>query len=168
MKKCFQCCHDLSKREINVLPVTMGLLDTTSGGGTFAGSLGGQLLSRSLSSSGLTSCLLGTSHYDKVSPEGNIKNLTKSHSVSLWPYKLSLVLLFDTWTVCLSFTQFYCCKLSVAADSISVSMGTLNNSFREVQSTAEQEWYNLLPISAQVSINCNRIELKRKLVTLNM
>jgi len=54
----------------------MGLLDATSGGGTLAGSLGGQLLARSLSSSGFTSGLLGTSHYDEVSPEGNITNIT--------------------------------------------------------------------------------------------
>lgn len=58
--------------EIQVLPVTMGFLDTTGGGGALSGSLGGQLLTRSFSSSGLTSCLLGTSHYDKVSPKGNI------------------------------------------------------------------------------------------------
>lgn len=55
-----------------MLPVTMGLLDTTGGGGALSGSLSGQLLTRSFSSSGLTSSLLGTSHYDKVSPEVNI------------------------------------------------------------------------------------------------
>lgn len=54
-----------------MLPVTMRLLDTTGGWGALSGSLGGQLLTRSFSSSGLTSSLLGTSHYDKVSPEMN-------------------------------------------------------------------------------------------------
>lgn len=61
---------------MHVLPVTMGLLHTTGGGGALSGSLGGQLLTRSFSSSGLTSSLLGTSHYDKVSPEGNIEKNT--------------------------------------------------------------------------------------------
>lgn len=63
-------------REIKALPVTMGLLDTTSRGGTLAGSLGGQLLTRSLSSGGLTGSLLGTSHYDEGSPEGNVEKIT--------------------------------------------------------------------------------------------
>ena len=43
-------------------PVPVGLLDTSGGRGGFAGSLGGQLLPGSLSSSGLTGGLLGTSH----------------------------------------------------------------------------------------------------------
>ena len=43
-------------------PVPVGLLDTSGGGGGFTGSLGGQLLPGSLSSSGLTGGLLGTSH----------------------------------------------------------------------------------------------------------
>ena len=72
----------------------MGLLDTTSGGGTLTGSLGGQLLTRSLSSCGLTGGLLGTSHYDEGSPEGNLKkkNVTEYFTLftivptfSLWP-----------------------------------------------------------------------------------
>lgn len=67
---------DFTAMGILVLPVTMGLLDATGRGGALAGSLGGQLLARSLSSSGLTCSLLGTSHYDDVSPEGNIENLT--------------------------------------------------------------------------------------------
>ena len=43
-------------------PVPVGLLDTSGGRGRFTGSLGGQLLPGSLSSSGLTGGLLGTSH----------------------------------------------------------------------------------------------------------
>ena len=45
-------------------PVSVGLLDTSGGGGRFAGSLGGELLARGLASGGLTSGLLGTSHDD--------------------------------------------------------------------------------------------------------
>ena len=45
-------------------PVTMGLLDTTGGWCTLTCSLGGQLLSGGLASSGLTGGLLGTSHCD--------------------------------------------------------------------------------------------------------
>ena len=45
-------------------PVSVGLLDSTGGGGGLPGSLGGQLLPGSLSSSGLTGGLLGTSHGD--------------------------------------------------------------------------------------------------------
>lgn len=51
--------------EIMELPVTMRLLDTTGRGGTLTGSFGGQLLTRSLSSSGFTGSLLGTSHDDE-------------------------------------------------------------------------------------------------------
>ena len=43
-------------------PVTVGLLHTSGGRGTLASSLGGQLLARGLSSGGLASGLLGTSH----------------------------------------------------------------------------------------------------------
>lgn len=42
--------------------VTVGLLHSAGGRGTFAGSLGCQLLARGLPSSGLASSLLGTSH----------------------------------------------------------------------------------------------------------
>ena len=45
-------------------PVSVGLLDSTGGGGGLPGSLGGQLLPGSLSSGGLTVGLLGTSHGD--------------------------------------------------------------------------------------------------------
>ena len=45
--------------------VTMGLLDTTGGRGALAGSLGGQLLARSLSSGRLASGLLGTGHGER-------------------------------------------------------------------------------------------------------
>ena len=45
-------------------PVSVGLLDSSSGWGRFSGSLGGQLLPGGLSSSGLTGGLLGTSHCD--------------------------------------------------------------------------------------------------------
>ena len=43
-------------------PVSVGLLDSSSGGSRFSGSLGGQLLPGGLSSSGFTGSLLGTSH----------------------------------------------------------------------------------------------------------
>ena len=43
-------------------PVTMGLLDTSGGGGRLTGGLGRQLLPRCLSTSGFTGSLLGTSH----------------------------------------------------------------------------------------------------------
>ena len=42
--------------------VTVGFLDSSGGGGRFAGSLGGQLFAGSLSSGGFTGGLLGTSH----------------------------------------------------------------------------------------------------------
>ena len=51
----------------------MGLLDAAGGGGALTGRLGGQLLTWSLSSSGLTSGLLGTGHVADLSPE-NTKN----------------------------------------------------------------------------------------------
>jgi histone H3 len=44
--------------------VTMRLLDSSGGGGRLSGSLGGELLTGSLSSSGFTCCLLGTSHFE--------------------------------------------------------------------------------------------------------
>jgi len=43
-------------------PVSVGLLHSSGGWGRLPGSLGGQLLPWSLSSSGLTGCLLGTGH----------------------------------------------------------------------------------------------------------
>ena len=45
-------------------PVSVGLLDSSGGGGRLPGSLGGQLLPGSLSSGGLTGGLLGTGHGD--------------------------------------------------------------------------------------------------------
>ena len=45
-------------------PVSVGLLDSSGGGGRLPGSLGGELLPGSLSSGGLTGGLLGTSHFD--------------------------------------------------------------------------------------------------------
>ena len=42
--------------------ITVGLLDTSGGGGRLAGSLGGQLLPGGLATSGLASGLLGTGH----------------------------------------------------------------------------------------------------------
>ena len=44
--------------------VTVRLLDSTGGGGRLTSCLGGELLTRSLSSGGLTSGLLGTGHVD--------------------------------------------------------------------------------------------------------
>ena len=43
-------------------PVSVGLLDSSSSGGRFTGSLGGQLFPGGFASSGLASSLLGTSH----------------------------------------------------------------------------------------------------------
>ena len=44
--------------------VSVGLLDTSGGGGRLAGRLGGELLSGSLSSGGLSGGLLGSGHVD--------------------------------------------------------------------------------------------------------
>ena len=44
--------------------ITVGLLDTSRGRSRLASCLGGKLLTRSLSSSGFTSGLLGTGHFD--------------------------------------------------------------------------------------------------------
>lgn len=73
----------------------MGLFDTTCGRGALAGSLGGQLLTRSLSSSGLTSSLLGTSHYDRVSPDGIQKKPPNNVSVSI---RFIVTLIVAHWT----------------------------------------------------------------------
>ena len=43
--------------------VSVGLLDSSGGGGGLAGSLGGELLARSFSSSGLAGGLLGSGHF---------------------------------------------------------------------------------------------------------
>lgn len=50
-------------------PVTMWLLHSTGGWGALTGSLGGQLLARSLSSCRLTGCLLGTCHFDVLNEQ---------------------------------------------------------------------------------------------------
>ena len=47
-------------------PVSVRLLDSSSGGSRFPGSLGGQLLPGGLSSSGLTGGLLGSCHCDSL------------------------------------------------------------------------------------------------------
>lgn len=70
--------HDFSRevvREVETKrsPVTVRLLDTTSRGRTLAGSFGGQLLARSLSSGGFTGSLLGTGHSDEFSPAGSVE-----------------------------------------------------------------------------------------------
>ena len=44
--------------------VTVGLLDTSGGGGALAGGLGGEGLARGLASGRLAGGLLGTSHFD--------------------------------------------------------------------------------------------------------
>ena len=44
--------------------VSVGLLDSSSGRGTLTSGLGGELLTRSLSSGGLAGGLLGTGHFD--------------------------------------------------------------------------------------------------------
>merc|ERR1712066_145618 len=46
--------------------ITMGLLDSTGGGGALTGSLGSQLFTRGLSSGRFTGSLLSTSHGDKL------------------------------------------------------------------------------------------------------
>lgn len=48
-------------------PVTVGLLHTPGGGSALASRLGGELLAGSLSTGGLTSGLLGTSHFLSLS-----------------------------------------------------------------------------------------------------
>jgi len=48
-------------------PVTMGLLDTTGGRGALSGSLGSELLTRSLSSSRFSCGLLSTCHLRRIS-----------------------------------------------------------------------------------------------------
>ena len=45
-------------------PVSVGLLDTSGGGGALPGCLGGQLLPGGLASGGFTGCLLGTCHVE--------------------------------------------------------------------------------------------------------
>ena len=47
--------------------ITVGLLDTSCGGGRLTSRLGGKLLTRSLSSGGFTCGLLGTGHLGQVS-----------------------------------------------------------------------------------------------------
>jgi hypothetical protein len=44
--------------------VSVGLLDSSSGRGTLTSGLGGELLTRSLSSGGLACGLLGAGHFD--------------------------------------------------------------------------------------------------------
>jgi hypothetical protein len=46
--------------------VSVGLLDSSGGGGRLAGSLGGELLTGSLSSGGLSCGLLGTGHFESL------------------------------------------------------------------------------------------------------
>ena len=53
---------DLTKSDSS-RSVSVGLLDTSGGRGGFAGSLGGELLARSLSSGGLACGLLGSGHF---------------------------------------------------------------------------------------------------------
>jgi hypothetical protein len=52
--------------------VTVRFLDTSGGWGALTGSFGGQLLTRSFSSSGFTSCLLCTSHLKTFSELENL------------------------------------------------------------------------------------------------
>ena len=52
---------DLAKSD-GAWPVTVGLLDSASGGCALASGLGGQLLARRLASGGLSGSLLGTCH----------------------------------------------------------------------------------------------------------
>ena len=47
-------------------PVTMGFLDSSGGRSRLPRSLGGKLLTRSLSSGRFTGCLLGTCHVDRL------------------------------------------------------------------------------------------------------
>ena len=82
-------------------PVTMGLLNSSSGWGTLTSSLGGQLFPGGLSSSGFTGCLLGTSHCNAEIPVQNRvqeqntlksgKNLFKPATLELIPSCPSLI-----------------------------------------------------------------------------
>ncbi len=54
-------------------PVPVGLLDTSGGGGGLAGGLGGERLTGSLASGGLTSSLLGTSHFCSITSSSQIQ-----------------------------------------------------------------------------------------------
>ena len=56
-------------------PVTMGLLDSSSGRGALTSSLGGQLFTWGLASSGFTSGLLGTSHSERMIPTPIVKDV---------------------------------------------------------------------------------------------
>ena len=59
----FLVSSDLSQSNSS-WPVSVRFLDSSSSWSRFSGSLGGQLLPGGLSSSGFSSCLLGTSHVD--------------------------------------------------------------------------------------------------------
>ena len=65
--------------------VSVGLLDTSGGRGGFAGSLGGELLARSLSSGGLACGLLGTGHSDLVNMRDIVilRSITSIHCFAL-------------------------------------------------------------------------------------
>jgi hypothetical protein len=58
--------------------VTMGLLDSSGGGGRLTGSLGGELLSGSLSSGGFT-CGLFVSRRDKRNRVSHVESATEPH-----------------------------------------------------------------------------------------
>ena len=59
-------------------PVTMGLLDTSGGGGRFASGLGSQLLPRGFATGGFTGGLLGTSHFSSFAKGFAIRFLNLS------------------------------------------------------------------------------------------
>jgi histone H3 len=63
--------------------VTVGLLDTSGGWGRLASSLGGELLTRSLSSGGLTSGLLGAGHLDECFKQTFDKSCGKSEDTNV-------------------------------------------------------------------------------------
>ena len=77
--------------------ITMGLLDSTGGGGALTGSLGGQLFTGSLSSGRLTGGLLGTGHgldltfKSRMSPSGQLREFINGRSMLDLPRKVGAV-----------------------------------------------------------------------------
>ena len=60
------CCGFAIVNVLHSIRNKLSLLNSSGSGGGLAGSLGGELLTRSLSSSGFTCGLLGTSHFDVI------------------------------------------------------------------------------------------------------
>jgi hypothetical protein len=73
---------DFSKSD-GTRAVTVGLLDSSSRWGRLSGSLGGKLLTGSLSSGGLSGGLLGSSHCGREKKEGGRRRIGMSNAVLL-------------------------------------------------------------------------------------